>query len=653
MCKSNQEEPDEPVPIDVPSGKWAILTVLLLTLCAVAVLFVLDYLAMKTLHRDARLLNVAGRQRMLSQRLSKAAASIQLARGTKEVNALRRESGDTLEQWRTFHEALRRRDPRLDLQGSNSPEIVSMFDGIGPHYRAMAEAGERLLRGKAEAHSGGAASNGWQECQQILEREAAYLTGMDRIVAAYQQEAQRRVRTSQRFKAIATLLVCVVLVALGGLIFQRTSQLERALRQLADEVAESNRANQALRKSEERFALVARASGDGVWDWNLLTNDVFIAARLKELLGYEDHELENKFATFESHMHPDDRERVLAEVRDHLERRVPYEVEYRLRTKSGQYRRFVARGQAIWDDTGKAIRMAGSIADITERKLAERKLREREVELCAAQRIQERLLPQSTPDLPGFDIAGAVHPAEFSGGDYFDYLYLKDGALGIVIGDVSGHSFSSSLLTAATSSHIRSYAEAYTGIDKIMARANSLLARDTEDNHFVTLFFARIDPQLRSLSYINAGHPPGYVFDKSGAIKATLSGESLPLAVLPDTEFPIGGPVSLEAGDLVLLFSDGVLESMSPDGQMFGVERMLEVVRENRAGCASEIIDGLYDAIRDFTQRDRTTDDVTIVVIKLTTKSELLQETQTAKPWVNRVLASSDGPDACQVKLPR
>ena len=110
------------------------------------------------------------------------------------------------------------------------------------------------------------------------------------------------------------------------------------------------------------------------------------------------------------------------------------------------------------------------------------------------------------------------------------------------------------------------------------------------------------------------------MFDKFGAVKATLKSGSLPLAILPDTEFPIGGPISLEAGDTVLLITDGVLEAMSPDGQVFGVERTLAVVRENLTSCASEIIDGLYYAICDFTQQDRTEDDVTTVVIKLTTQ---------------------------------
>lgn len=131
------------------------------------------------------------------------------------------------------------------------------------------------------------------------------------------------------------------------------------------------------------------------------------------------------------------------------------------------------------------------------------------------------------------------------------------------------------------------------------------------------LFFARIDPQQRSLSYINAGHPPGYVLDRSGAIKATLPSETLPLAILPDVDFPIKGPVHLDAGDTVLLITDGVLEARSPDGEMFGSERMLRVVRDRYATSAQALIDTLYLAIRDFTRQDHTADDVTIVAIRV------------------------------------
>jgi len=127
----------------------------------------------------------------------------------------------------------------------------------------------------------------------------------------------------------------------------------------------------ALRESEERYALAVRGSTDGLWDWNVLTNEVYYSPRFKELLEYSDPELENVFSTFESRLHPDDRERTLGAIDRHLTRRVPYDVEYQLRIKDGTYRWFRARGQAVWNEAGRPTRMAGSITDISERKQAE------------------------------------------------------------------------------------------------------------------------------------------------------------------------------------------------------------------------------------------------------------------------------------------
>lgn len=128
-----------------------------------------------------------------------------------------------------------------------------------------------------------------------------------------------------------------------------------------------------LRAIEERFELAVRGSRDGLWDWNILSNEVYFSPRMKELLGYQDHELPNVFATFESRLHPDDHDWVMQAVDAHLRQHKPYDVEYRLRTKSGEYRWFRARGQAIWDDSKTATRMAGSVTDVTEgREMRER-----------------------------------------------------------------------------------------------------------------------------------------------------------------------------------------------------------------------------------------------------------------------------------------
>jgi PAS domain S-box-containing protein len=132
----------------------------------------------------------------------------------------------------------------------------------------------------------------------------------------------------------------------------------------------------ALELSEERYYLAVRGSNDGVWDWNLVSNDVFYSPRFKELLGYRDDEFPNVYESFRSAVHSADMPRVSEAVRLHLEEKLPYEVEFRMRHKSGEWSWFSARGQALWDKDGRPYRMAGSQRDITDRKQAEQNVNE-------------------------------------------------------------------------------------------------------------------------------------------------------------------------------------------------------------------------------------------------------------------------------------
>jgi sigma-B regulation protein RsbU (phosphoserine phosphatase) len=309
-------------------------------------------------------------------------------------------------------------------------------------------------------------------------------------------------------------------------------------------------------------------------------------------------------------------------VRDYLQgNTAAYESEHRLRHKDGSYKWILARGAALRDEDGNAYRFVGSHLDITERKRSERISREREEQLLAAQRIQEHMLPRTAPSFPGFDIAGALVPAEYAAGDFFDFLSLPDGSLGVVVGDVTGHGFSSALLMATTSAHLRSVVHEHSEVEEILKHTNSILCREVEPDRFVTFFLARLELSSRTLQYVNAGHPSSYVLGESGEVKATLESNVFPLAILPDTDFSVSKTEELEPGDIVLLITDGILEARSQTGDFFGKDRMLEVVKANRHRRANEIIKSLQQAVCDFTLRDEPQDDLTIVIIKAETGS--------------------------------
>jgi sigma-B regulation protein RsbU (phosphoserine phosphatase) len=336
------------------------------------------------------------------------------------------------------------------------------------------------------------------------------------------------------------------------------------------------------------------------------------------MLGYEEDEIANQFSEWESRLHPDDRETAFGRLQDYVQGRSPsYELEHRLRHKDGSYRWILARGTAVRTSDGQPYRMVGSHLDVTERRQARELQIRRETQLLAAQRIQERLLPDGPPKAPGLDVAGASRPAEFAGGDHFDYFALPDGSLAVVVGDVSGHGFGSALVMAATHALIHLLVDELPDVGGVLTEANAFLVKQTEEERFVTMLLARIDPQRRFLTYANAGHPPGFILDADGKVKCRLESTAFPLGVDPDTEYCAVGAIEIHLDDTILLLTDGILEAAAADGGRFGVPRALDVVRASLGRRSEEIVEDLHRAVREFSGKERLDDDVTCVVLKV------------------------------------
>jgi sigma-B regulation protein RsbU (phosphoserine phosphatase) len=284
------------------------------------------------------------------------------------------------------------------------------------------------------------------------------------------------------------------------------------------------------------------------------------------------------------------------------------------RKKNGELYHAEQTITAVKDRNGSIIHFVSVIKDMTER----RQLQEQEIEMEFAAKIQRELFPATPPSLPGYDLAGAAFPAQATSGDYFDFIRISDDALAIVVADVTGHGVGPALVMAEVRAYLRSLFHAADDLVLIMRTVNRFLAADLDDNLFVTMILAKLEPASGRCTYVNSAHPCGYVVDRSGEVAAELKSVCLPLGLFPDLPQCAENEFVLGEGDVIALVTDGVLESESPDGEEFGSARLLEVLREHRLDPAREIVERVYAAIRDFSQNGKQMDDVTVVICKRT-----------------------------------
>jgi PAS domain S-box-containing protein len=275
-----------------------------------------------------------------------------------------------------------------------------------------------------------------------------------------------------------------------------------------------------------------------------------------------------------------------------------------------------ARWEFSTDDIHFLQAVAHVLSTAIERDRADKERRAAEEEFRLARQIQQKLFPAAAPSVSGFDIGGTSHSALATGGDYYDYIPMDGGALGIVIGDVSGHGFGPALLMASGRSYLRGLAQRHADASEILSLANRVLFQDTQGDTFITLLLGRLDPTTRTFAYASAGHLTCYVLDRAGQEKTLLKSTGIPLGVEPEARYRPVPPVQMEPGDMIVLLTDGIVEARSPSDDPFGPERSLDVVRAHRDRKAQEIVGALYAAVTDFCRGKPLPDDVTGVIVK-------------------------------------
>ncbi len=374
------------------------------------------------------------------------------------------------------------------------------------------------------------------------------------------------------------------------------------------DITERKMSEEKLRKSEEKFRRIVETAAEGflLMNENLVITDVndaycnLTGYTRQELIGLTPMDLAtDEFRTYvETH-----RDTILAkEYR---------EFEGTIVAKDGHEVPILIHGNSLRDDQGNIIGNMAFITDMTEHKKA----------LALAGEVQKSLLPLDKPRVQGLDIAGRNVSCDEIGGDYFDFLWRQDsnqGPFGVVVGDISGHGVDSALLMTTARAFLRMRASQPGSISEIITAMNQHLAQDVLDTgRFMTLFFLSIDPHNKTLDCVRAGHDPALIYDPNEDKFDELKGSGLALGVAEGVSYTENHRQGLKNGQIIAVGTDGIWEALNGDKEMFGKERLRQIISNHATASAADILDAVYHELNTFTLGQKSEDDITLVIVKI------------------------------------
>jgi len=374
------------------------------------------------------------------------------------------------------------------------------------------------------------------------------------------------------------------------------------------DITDRKLAEEKLRKSEEKFRRIVETAAEGflLMDEDLKIIDVNEA--YCGMLGYTRDELLGKtpleLATDASRAY------MLAQKETILSREYR-EFEGSVVAKDGRIIPILIHGNTLRDDNEAVIGNMAFVTDMTEHKKA----------LILAGEVQKSLLPHEKPHVSGLDVAGRNVSCDEIGGDYFDFLWRQSsqkGPFSIVVGDISGHGVDSALLMTTARAFLRMRASQPGTSSEIISEMNNHLASDVLDSgKFMTLFYLTIDPEQRSLSWVRAGHDPALVYTPDTDEFEELKGSGVALGVTDKFEYIENRKEGLINGQIIAIGTDGIWEAFNTEGQMFGKERMCDIIRKHATASADDILNEVYAGLNTFMSGTRSEDDITLVIIKV------------------------------------
>jgi len=239
-----------------------------------------------------------------------------------------------------------------------------------------------------------------------------------------------------------------------------------------------------------------------------------------------------------------------------------------------------------------------------------------EQELTLAHQIQQRFWPDKLPTIEGISISGISVPALQVGGDYYDFIPIGQNQLGMTVGDISGKGVPAALLMATLRAMLRTQVENRHSVSDTIFLVNNAIFRDTSDEKFLTLFYCVLDTETQNLTYVNAGHTPGFLYNMHSKEEKYLEIGGTLVGFLENFPFQEGYE-SLDSGSVLLLYSDGATDALNPQNEEFGAERLYSLIRENSHLNARDLIGLIYQKVVEFSNGTQQFDDITMIALKI------------------------------------
>lgn len=289
--------------------------------------------------------------------------------------------------------------------------------------------------------------------------------------------------------------------------------------------------------------------------------------------------------------------------------------------KCGMNGKFVwAKATPLYDPYGNITGAIETIRDITDRRKMEELLARSKAELEIAADIQRSFLPDSIPVIQGFDIAAKSIMAKEVGGDFFDVIPMEltplgKGMFGILIADVSGKGVPAALFMALSRVVVRVNATWFLEPEKVITTANAIISQDSKAGMFVTLFYGILSDQNRTLTYVNAGHNPPLIYRSKSNSFEELQITGMAMGVIEEEKYKQVS-IQIDEDDIIVLYTDGVTESVNPSNEMFGEVRLKSLILEHASLSSHEILTKIIDEVQNFSEFQPQFDDITLLIIK-------------------------------------